>query len=139
MHLNRTYLFTKKCLLLSADTSKKVDETDRSRAKGSHLISTDILRVRRVKRARVLCRMAFPVRLFTRDQDVTFQWKRAFHIHFLARAWVLFVSPNEKITAAFLIKLIGTRVIMLARSPKHCRFRSRTFGKMELLRGIAVQ
>ena len=44
--------------------------------------------MRRVKRARVLCRMAFPDRLFTRDQGVTFQWKSAFHaVHVLARAW----------------------------------------------------
>ena len=41
---------------------------------------------------------------------------------------VLFESPNEKVTAtrlAFLRNLVGTRVIMLARSSKHCRFRSR--------------
>ena len=40
---------------------------------------------------------------------------------------------------AFLSKLVGTRVIMSARSSKHCRFRSRTCWKMELFRCLAVQ
>ena len=72
------------------------DETDRSSAKGTQLISTNILRVRRVKRARVLYRMTFPGRLFTRDQVVMFQWMRAFHVHILARAWYCSNHPMRR-------------------------------------------
>ena len=46
-----------------------------------------------IDRSSVLCRMAFPGRLFTRDQVVTFQWKHAFHGHFLARAWYCSNQP----------------------------------------------
>ena len=67
--------------------------------KGSQLISTNILRVRRVKRARVLCRMAFPGRLFTRDQVVTFQSEACFPRALFGTSVVLFESPNEKIPA----------------------------------------
>ena len=66
--------------------------------KGSQLISTNILRVRRVKRARVLCRMAFPGKLFTRDQVVTFQSEACFPRALFGKSVVLFESPNEKIT-----------------------------------------
>ena len=61
--------------------------------------SSNILRERRVKRARVLCRMAFPGRLFTRDQVVTFQSEACFPRALFDTSVVLFESHNEKITA----------------------------------------
>ena len=60
------------------------------------IISSNILRERRMKRARVLRRMAFPGGMFTRDQVVTFQWKRAFHVQVLARAWYCSNHPMRR-------------------------------------------
>ena len=78
------------------------DETVKSSAlfgKGARSISSNILRERRVKRARVLCGVAFPGRLFARDQVVTFQSEACFPRAVFTMRMVLFKSPNKKIMA----------------------------------------
>ena len=52
-----------------------------------------------MKRARVLYRLAFPGRLYTQDQVVTFQSEACFPRALFGMSMVLFESPNEQITA----------------------------------------
>ena len=73
-----------------------------------------------------------PADCFTRDQVATFQTEDCFQVHFSARAWYCSNRPmrrSRRHEIRFLRNLFGTREIMLARSSKHCRFRSRTCWK----------
>ena len=50
------------------------------------IIFSNILRERRVETRSNFVPDGFPRKIVTQDQVVTFQWKRAFHVHVLAQA-----------------------------------------------------
>ena len=96
-----------------------------------------------MKRARVLCRMAFPRQIvYSRPGCDVSEWSVLSTYTFWHERGIVRITQWEDHghkKLPFLRKLVGTRVIMLARSSKHCRFRSRTCWKMEVFRCIAVQ